>query len=289
MTVAAHSAPAPAPGRSLGGPAPRARMERSVGTVDLSVVGGAVAPRLKRAYQAGAGRVRLTGHPTRDGRTEALVLNTSGGLASGDTFDLTVGAHGTALTVSTLACERVYRCEDGPAQVRQRLVAGEGASLLHAPQPTIVFDGARLDRRTVITVARGAQVTAIEGLVLGRAAHGEEIEAAHVHDRLEVRHENKLAFVDALRLGPAAFARRHDAATLSSARAVGLVVHVGRPDAVDVARAAIARDAVRGGASVVNGITVARVLAATHTLLQGALGRLATALAGAQMPRAYHL
>ena len=77
----------------------------------------------------------------------------------------------------------------------------------------------------------------------------------------------------------------------SGARATALVLHVGRrtpADAVDIMRAQTG-EGVRIGASAVNGVAVARLLASSHSALQGALARIVQTLDGAPVPRAWTL
>lgn len=134
----------------------------------------------------------------------AVFAATCGGLTGGDAvrFDFSVGA-GAAARATTQAAERLYRARvgDAPARIESRVVLGEGASAEWLPQETIVFDGARLQRRTVFELADGADLLACELRVLGRAAHGEVFEEGFLSDRIEVWREGALLWVDALRLG----------------------------------------------------------------------------------------
>ncbi len=133
----------------------------------------------------------------------AVFATTCGGLTGGDAvrFDFAVDT-GAAARATTQAAERLYkaRAEDGPAQVDSRIVLGAGASAEWLPQETIVFNGARLARRSVFELAAGADLLACELRVLGRAAHGEVFRKGFLADRIEVRREGRLAWVDALRL-----------------------------------------------------------------------------------------
>ncbi len=245
--------------------------------------------------QSGSAKLRFPRVGPRGGSTiEAMVLNTSGGLASGDRFSTEMAADAHHLTVSTLACERVYRCEEAPAEVDQVIRVGAAGDLRHLPQPTILFAGAKLRRHTLVDVAEGGSLTLCEGLVLGREAMGETVVSADVHDRIELRIGGRLVFVDAFGLDDAVLARSGGPAALGGVRGVGLVLHIGpRPSSgeggAEVARAALAGAAVRWGASDMGDLTVVRVLAPGHTSLQDALGRAVVALSGAPLPRAWQL
>src|SRR5262249_30502475 len=105
---------------------------------------------------------------------EAVLVNTAGGIAGGDRFDSGVTALANAsVAVTSQAAEKVYRALNEPARIATRLKACEDAKLAWLPQETIVFNWARLSRETEIEVSSGAELLALEWLVLGRAAHGE--------------------------------------------------------------------------------------------------------------------
>lgn len=274
------------------GPLPpkSARMQRARGIVQLVVGDRDGVPRLDTAFQAGCGKVRF---PRVVAGVEALVLNTAGGLAGGDSFRVEAAVDAHVLTVSTVACERVYRSEDGvAARVEQALHVAPGATLNHLPQPTILFDGSALTRRTRIEVAKGGRLTFCEGLVLGRAAMGETLRQATLRDRVDLACGGKVVLVDSLRLDAAALARQGPAG-LDGARGIGLILHVSGPGSIIAAREAL-REALDGsgnvaGATIVNGVLVARILARTHDRLQDGLARAVTALTGMPVPRAWTL
>ena len=80
------------------------------------------------------------------------------------------------------------------------VTVGEGATLDWLPQETIVFQGARLKRRTVADVAAGGSLLACEMVVLGRAASGERFTSGLLLDAWSVRRAGKLAWTDTLRV-----------------------------------------------------------------------------------------
>ena len=266
-------------------PDPVPQFQRSTGEVRVVLGDRDGVPQVRTLYQSGSGKLRFPRVPA---GVEAMVLNTSGGLAEGDRFRSSSAAEAHVLTVSTQACERVYRSGGGPARVEQIIRVGPGATLNHLPQPTILFERAALARRTSVDVAAGGRLTLCEGLVLGRAAMGESVRTAHVHDRVDLTIDGRLAFVDALRLDPAALARQGPAG-LAGSRGIGLVLHVGDAAALARLREVLAEVDGRAGATLVNGVVVARILAPTHDRLQDALAKAVTVLTGAAPPRSWAL
>lgn len=130
------------------GPPPAgARLQRSSGQGRLAVRRADGRTRLADLYQEGAQKIRLP-RPLGRRDLEAVLINTAGGLTGGDRLCWSVeAAAGSALTVTSQACEKVYRSLGDSARVTSRLALGPGARLCWLPQETILFDGSRLDRR----------------------------------------------------------------------------------------------------------------------------------------------
>ena len=190
------------PPRAFVGAGAGRRLQRSIGRASVRfVVRADGRTSLADLHQSAPCRCLL---PASEDWPTAVFATTCGGLTGGDAvrFDFAVGA-GAAARATTQAAERLYkaRAEDGPAQVDSRIVLGESARAEWLPQETIVFDGARLQRRTVFELAAGADLLACELRVLGRAAHGEVFSQGFLSDRIEIRRAGRLVWVDALRLG----------------------------------------------------------------------------------------
>lgn len=162
---------------------------------------------------------------------EVVFLNTSGGLTGGDSLALRLdlGA-GVGATATTQTAERAYRSAGGPARVDITMTVAAGARLDWLPQETILYEGASLDRRTVIDLAPGATALALETVVLGRAAMGETLARVALEDWRELRLAGRPLHIDPLRLTSRAL--RGGAAGLGGARAIGTLVFVA-PDAED--------------------------------------------------------
>ena len=123
-----------------------ARMQRAHGQANVTFRSRGGRTCLDRLFQEGCAKLRFP-RPLGTEDPQAIIINTAGGLTGGDRFGadviLSVGA---AASVTTQACERVYRSLGDTAKVHNRLVVGAGAQLDWLPQETILFEGARLDR-----------------------------------------------------------------------------------------------------------------------------------------------
>jgi len=168
--------------------------------------------------------------PSTDGSAveEAVLINTAGGIAGGDRLEISVTAMGSgSIAVTSQAAERVYRALDQPAHISTRLKACETAQLAWLPQETIVFNWARVSRETAIDLSSGAELLALEWLVLGRAAHGEEMIGGHITDSWRVKKDGRLIWADSFRVTDEVFRHLHRKALLSNYKAIGTLIYFG--------------------------------------------------------------
>src|ERR1700759_2821241 len=110
--------------------------------------------RRRMLHESGSLRVRFPS-PGDDGLS-AVFINTAGGVAGGDRFDIAIEAgEGTRLTLTTAAAEKVSRPSGKPADLNIALSVAAGAHLAWLPQETILFDRAQIGRRFDIDLDDG--------------------------------------------------------------------------------------------------------------------------------------
>ena len=159
---------------------------------------------------------------------EAVLVNTAGGIAGGDRLEFGVTALASAsIAVTSQAAEKVYRALNEPARIATKLQACEAAKLAWLPQETIVFNGGRLSRETEVELSSGAELLALEWLVLGRAAHGEEMVGGHITDSWRVKKDGRLIWADCFRITDEVFPHVHRKALLSNCKAVATLIYFG--------------------------------------------------------------
>ncbi len=97
-------------------------------------------------HESGSLRVRF---PSPEGEgLSGVFVNTAGGVAGGDRFDVGIAAgEGSRLTLTTAAAEKIYRAPGNAAQLSIALKVAADAHLGWLPQETILFDRARVHRR----------------------------------------------------------------------------------------------------------------------------------------------
>ena len=230
---------------------------------------------LTHLFQRAPCRVLFPNSPADDLPLAAL-LTTSGGLAGGDRIKISIGVEaGAQVVVTTQAAEKIYRSLGPDTRVDVALTVGADAWLEWLPQETILFERARLARGTTAEIEPSGRLLAAETIVFGRTAHGERLSAGLLHDRWSVRVAGRLIWLDAIRLD-GDIAQRLDApAGFDGATAIATAIYVG-PNAASLlplARALTLDSDSRAGATLVDGILLARFLGRDARVLRADLAR----------------
>jgi len=129
--------------------------------------------------------------------------------------------------VTSQAAEKVYRALSEPARITTKLKACGAAKLAWLPQETIVFNLARVRRETEIDLSSGSELLALEWLVLGRAAHGEEMVGGHITDSWRVKKDGRLIWADSFRATDKIFHHLRRKALLSNYKSIGTLIYFG--------------------------------------------------------------
>ncbi|EIG60997.1 urease accessory protein UreD [Bradyrhizobium canariense] len=235
-------------------------------------------------HESGSLRVRFPS-PEDEGLSGVFV-NTAGGVAGGDRFDIEIAAaDGAKLTLTTAAAEKVYRAPGQAAELNIALKVAAGAHLGWLPQETILFDRARVRRRFDIDLDATASLLLCEIVVFGRTAMGERMEQGEFVDRWRLRRGGKLVFAETVRLDGNIGAKLARSAVAKGGAAIGTALIVPGDEAL-IERLREASESFAGevGMSAWNGFAMARFCAQDAARLRGDMMAV-LARTGAALPR----
>ncbi|HBV55051.1 MAG TPA: urease accessory protein [Rhodobacteraceae bacterium] len=261
---------------------------RSIGALRLGI---GAASRMQDFYQQGALKALFPRSPLQDRALEATLINTSGGITGGDILNTSVTlSHTAKLTLSTQACERIYRASDGvPAQVITQLTASDQSQLHWLPQETLFYDGGRLNRQLDIRLSGQARLLAIESLLFGRLAMGETHIHGHYSDTITLRIDDDLVWQDRTRLSGAVTELLDRPAIAAGARATALLLFRA-PEAEAMAGQLPALLNKTSGLSYLGqDLLVIRILAPDGLSLRRMLFPILSTLSGGNLPRCWRL
>jgi urease accessory protein len=258
---------------------------RAVGAVkfDVALVDGVT--RRRQLHESGSLRVRFPS-PEAQGLS-AVFVNTAGGIAGGDRFDIDISTgEGSRLTVTTAAAEKIYRAQGPAAQLNIALKAAAGSHLAWLPQETILFDQARVSRKIDIDLAESASLLLCEIVVFGRAAMGEKMLTGNFTDRWRVRRGGRLVFAETVRLDGDIGEKLKRPAVAKGGVAIGTALIVPGDEAL-VERIREASESFGGeaGISAWNGFAMARFCAQDAAKLRADMVAVLGRAGGSALPR----
>jgi urease accessory protein len=250
---------------------------------DVHLVEGVT--RRRHLHESGSLRVRFPS-PEAEGLS-AVFVNTAGGVAGGDRFDIDISAgEGSRLAVTTAAAEKVYRAEGTAAQLTIALKAAANSHLAWLPQETILFDRARVLRNIEIDLADSASLLLCEIVVFGRAAMGERMLRGEFVDRWRIRRGGRLVFAETVRLDGDIGEKLARPAVAKAGVAVGTALMVPGDEAL-VQRIRGLSESFGGevGISAWNGFAMARFCAQDAARLRADMMAVLGCASGSALPR----
>ncbi len=201
----------------------------------------------------------------------AVLVTTSGGMVGGDhlAFEGRVKDGASALFTAQ-AAEKIYRSAGPDCVMSVDLVAEDNGWLEWLPHETILFDQARLKRKTTVLVAGSGQILAGEIMVFGRLARGEVFTTGLARDAWDVSIDGRPVWRDALHLEGDVLRMLEHPAAFDGARATATAILVGQgaEDKLDIARDCLrsasdglAKNDVLCAATAMKGIVITRFMA----------------------------
>ncbi|MFA6964799.1 urease accessory protein UreD [Bosea sp. (in: a-proteobacteria)] len=270
---------------------------RAAGGVRLRF--GRVGAQTHRLDVAESGGYRARFPTTFDATSEAVLINTGGGMAGGDAMRVGIDVGpGSDAIVTTQAAEKIYRSQGANTRIETTLSVAAGASLAWLPQESILFSGARLARSLTIDLAADASLVASEAVFFGRSAMGETMLRGALRDRWRIRREGRLVFADDLRLEGAISETLARQAVGAGACAAATIIVAGpdlqdrlqQEDRLEQARACgdeASAGTVEIGAGIVADLLVIRLLSPDAQALRRVLVTLLGHLTGRALPRTW--
>ena len=258
---------------------------RARGAVSFDVHHKDGATRRRHLHESGSLRVRFPS-PETEGLS-AVLVNTAGGIAGGDRFDIDIATReGSRLTVTSAAAEKIYRAEDAAARLNITLRAEARSHLAWLPQETILFDRARILRRIEIDLADDASLLLCEIAVFGRAAMGERMRQGEFSDRWRMRRGGRLVFAENICLDGDIGEKLARTAVVKGGVAIGTALIV-PGDEVLVQRIRELSQTFGGevGVSAWNGFAMARFCAQDAALLRADMMAVLGCACGSALPR----
>lgn len=229
-------------------------------------------------------------HPG-DGSCHVYVLHPPGGLAGGDQLelDVAVGA-GAAALITMPASTKFYRSTGAASRLVNRIEVAAGAALEWVPPETILFGGSQARIASAIDLDRESVFLGWEALALGRPLSGDEFATGRFEQRLECRIDGRPVLFERLAASAGDALLRADWGLGGHTVIATLLAWPGDALLLAEARSALHSSRELGhGATLVDGLLVARLVGAGPEAIRDALAAVRRALAPVLMGRPTHV
>ena len=128
---------------------------------------------------------------------ELIIINTAGGLTSGDiNIHYVKVLDNIKLNITTQSMEKVYNCKNFFAYNFTNISVGTNSYVAWLPLETIFFNGGKLRRRINIELQKKSNFLGVETIIFGRKAMGEVVNRGYLDDAWQIYQNNKLIYSD---------------------------------------------------------------------------------------------
>ena len=132
-----------------------------------------------------------------DLKDELIIINTAGGLTSGDLNINSIKiSENVNLSITSQSMEKIYFCKNLPALSYTNLSIGANSFVSWMPLETIFFNGGNLRRRVNIDLTKGSNFLGVDSIIFGRKAMGETVKKGSLDDAWQIHQNDKLLYSD---------------------------------------------------------------------------------------------
>ena len=145
------------------------KLQKSSGNIDIEIINND----LQCFYQGGCYKTIIP--KTYSNFKELILINTSGGITSGDKLNAKFEFLNSKVCISTQAAEKIYSGFGLPAKVSIELNIKNQSFVFWLPRELILFNNCNLERRINVNLLNNSNLFMSETVVFGRKSVNEKI------------------------------------------------------------------------------------------------------------------
>ena len=196
-------------------------LEKSKGRLDINIKDG----NLKKLYQQGSLKALMPDF--HENLKQLMLINTAGGITSGDEYNYDIEIDKSNLCISTQAAEKIYSGFDNPANLEINLNLLNNSSLFWLPKELILFNNCNLKRKLNFNLSKDSNLLLCESIIFGRTSMKEVFEKGYFSDFWNIIINNKLIHTEAINTNLFEKKYLNSFSTLNNNSAVATIIIVG--------------------------------------------------------------
>ena len=152
------------------------KLEKSRGRLEITIKD----QNLQKLYQQGSSKALMPDF--HENLKQLMLINTAGGITSGDEYDFKFEIDSSNLCISTQAAEKIYSGFGNPANLEINLNLSNNSSLFWLPKELILFNNCNLKRKINFNLTKNSNLLLCENIIFGRTSMKEEFEKGYFSD-----------------------------------------------------------------------------------------------------------
>ena len=168
------------------------KLEKSKGKLEVKIKNN----ELLKLFQQGSLKALLPNF--HENLQQLMMINTAGGITSGDEFDSRIDLDNSNICVSTQAAEKIYSGFGDPAKVDININISNKGNLFWLPKELILFNNCNLKRKFNINLSKDSNLFLCESIVFGRTSMNEILNSGFFSDLWKIYYDKKLVHTEAL-------------------------------------------------------------------------------------------
>ena len=197
------------------------KLEKSKGRLEIKIKD----QNLQKLYQQGSLKALMPDF--HENLKQLMLINTAGGITSGDELDYRLDIDSSSLCISTQAAEKIYSGFGNPANLEINLNLLNNSSLFWLPKELILFNNCNLKRKINFNLSKDSNLLICENIIFGRTSMKEVFEKGYFSDFWNINIENKLIHTEAINTNFFEKKYLNSFSTLNNNSAIATIIIVG--------------------------------------------------------------
>ncbi len=196
-------------------------LQRSFGNLDIKFKNNEIV----KFFQKGSSKAII---PNVDENIQQMILiNTAGGITSGDNFSVNIELDNSSICTSTQAAEKIYKGIDNPGEVNIEINVNNNSNMFWLPQEMILFNNCNLKRKININISNNSNFFMCESIIFGRTSMKEKFTSGLYSDIWKIHKNKKLIHIEASNTDGYETSIFSKVATLNKNCAINIIVGIG--------------------------------------------------------------
>ena len=198
------------------------KLQKAFGKLDIKFKDN----QILKFYQEGSSKAII---PNVDENLNQMILiNTAGGITSGDNFSTSIELDNSFLCTSSQAAEKIYKGLNNPGNINVEINVKNNSCIYWLPQEMILFNNCNLKRKINVNISKCSNLLICESIIFGRTSMKEKFTNGLYSDFWQINQNGKLVHIEASNTDGYEASVFSKVATFNSNCAINTIIGVGK-------------------------------------------------------------